>query len=172
VLLKNNQLVKTKSCSAGILVLLLPFECSILDSKSKHENFEAPFTHYVLLASTSHVPGDKHNKHLETATVFSATVVSKKLNHVVQNQFVFTNTVYLNNRNTHKINTALLFESPQLTPIPLPLEIEVQMQDPPLKCAFEALFVTVLPFLVDDAEGTVFVRRSSMNPAFVKEECS
>ena len=43
------------------------------------------------------------------------------------------------------------------------------MQDAPLKCAFEALFVTVLPFLVDDAEGTVLIWRSSMNPAFTKQ---
>ena len=100
MLLKNNQLVKTKSCSAGILVLLLPFECSILDSKSKHENFEAPFTHYVSLASTSHVPGDKHNKDLETATA-----VSKNISHVVQNQFVLTNTVYLNNRTITQVET-------------------------------------------------------------------
>ncbi len=70
---------------------------------------------------------------------------------------------------THKTNTLLLLESPQSTPIPLPLEIEVQMQDSPLKCALEAFFVTVFPFFVDDAEGTVLVWRSSMNPAFTKE---
>ncbi len=43
------------------------------------------------------------------------------------------------------------------------------MQDPPLKCAFEAFFVTVLPFLVDDAEGTVLIWRSSMDPAFARQ---
>ena len=43
------------------------------------------------------------------------------------------------------------------------------MQYAPLKCAFEALFVTVLPFLVDNAEGTVFIWRSSMDPAVAKQ---
>jgi len=79
---------------------------------------------------------------------------------------VYSDQNHNNRTHTHKLTPPW---SPQSTPIPLPLEIEVQMQDPPLKCAFEAFFVTVLPFLVDDAEGTVLIWRSSMDPAFAKE---
>ena len=44
-------------------------------------------------------------------------------------------------------------------PVPLPLEVEVQVQDAALEGALEALLVTVLPLLVDDPEGDVFIGR-------------
>lgn len=51
------------------------------------------------------------------------------------------------------------------SPISLPLEVEVQMQNSPLKGTLEAFLVAVLPLLVDDAEGAVFIWRPSVYPA-------
>ena len=43
-------------------------------------------------------------------------------------------------------------------PIAVALKIEVQVQDAALKGAFEALFMRILPFLVQDLEGNILIR--------------
>lgn len=42
-----------------------------------------------------------------------------------------------------------------LPPVPLPLKIEVQVEGVPIKDAFEALLVAVLPLSIQNSEGQI-----------------